>query len=51
MFVEVKSRNSEQLGSPIESVTPSKLRRIERVALAYLAAEVGTDESIGALTF
>ncbi len=43
VFVEVKSRNSEQLGSPIESVTRSKLRRIENVALAYLAAEVGTD--------
>ena len=44
VFVEVKSRNSEQLGSPIESVTRSKLRRIESVALAYLAAEVGTDD-------
>ena len=35
-FIEVKARNSDELGSPFESVTLSKQRQIGRVALSYL---------------
>ena len=42
VFVEVKGRNSTKFGRPIEALTPAKLQRIENVALAYLASEVGS---------
>ena len=42
VFVEVKGRNSTKFGRPIEALTPAKLHRIENVALAYLASEVGS---------
>ena len=35
-FIEVKTRNSDIFGSPLESVTLSKQRKIARVALSYL---------------
>ena len=42
VFVEVKGRNSTKFGRPVEALTPAKLHRIENVALAYLASEVGS---------
>lgn len=42
VFVEVKARNGEAFGPPAEAMTPAKLHRIENVALAYLASEVGS---------
>jgi putative endonuclease len=36
VFVEVKARNSSEFGSPEESVTPSKLKRIAAVGQMYL---------------
>ena len=35
-FVEVKTRNSDVFGSPLESVTLIKQKKICRVALSYL---------------
>ena len=35
-FVEVKARRGDRFGEPEESVTPSKMRRIRRVAAQYL---------------
>jgi putative endonuclease len=37
VFVEVRSRRSRSCGSPEESVTAAKQRRIERLARAFLA--------------
>ena len=34
---EVKTRSTEMFGSPLAAVTPLKLRRMRRVALAWLA--------------
>ena len=36
VFVEVKTRSTEATGLPEEAVGPSKRRRYERIALAYL---------------
>ena len=36
VFVEVKTRTSEELGQPSEAVTTEKQRRLSRVALDYL---------------
>ena len=35
-FIEVKTRYSFDYGSPIESITPSKMKKIRRVADGYL---------------
>lgn len=37
VIVEVKTRRSARAGTPEESVTPSKQRRMSRVARAYVA--------------
>ncbi len=37
VFVEVKARADEACGQPGEAVTPSKQRRLARMALDYLA--------------
>lgn len=39
VFVEVRAKRSDKFGSPAESVTPSKQRRITRTAQHYLANE------------
>jgi putative endonuclease len=39
VFVEVKARTSSLLGGPFDAVTPSKRRRIRRLAEIFLAAE------------
>ena len=36
VFVEVKTRSSDQMGSPAEAITPDKRRQIVRVAKYYL---------------
>jgi len=38
-FIEVKTRQSDGFGSPFESVTPSKQRKLVQVATAYLKAK------------
>jgi putative endonuclease len=38
VFVEVKTRRNDSYGEPEEAVTPDKVRRIRRVASAYLSA-------------
>ena len=44
VFIEVRGRSSGDFGSPVESVTAQKLRRVENAALAYLASEVGSND-------
>jgi len=43
-FIEVKTRNSDIFGSPFESVTVAKQRKIARVALSYLKVTGKHDE-------
>lgn len=38
VIVEVKTRSSDAAGLPLESITPAKARRLQRLALAYAAA-------------
>ena len=38
-FIEVKTRISHQYGSPLESITSSKQRKIALLALSYLKAK------------
>lgn len=38
VFCEVKARSSERFGTPAAAVTPAKLRRLRRLALAWLRA-------------
>ncbi len=44
VFLEVKSRASATMGSVRESVTTGKLRTIEKAAIAYLAAKIGSED-------
>ncbi|OBF32433.1 YraN family protein [Mycobacterium sp. ACS1612] len=39
VFVEVKTRTSDQFGGVSEAVTPTKLRRLRRLAGLWLAAQ------------
>lgn len=41
VFVEVKTRTSEQFGGPLAAVTPTKMRRLRRLAGLWLAARGG----------
>jgi putative endonuclease len=43
-FIEVKTRRNEAFGSPFESITPTKQRKLIHVALSYLKAK-GREES------
>lgn len=36
VIVEVKTRRSEETGSPLEAITPAKARRLRRLAEAYM---------------
>jgi putative endonuclease len=44
VFVEVKTRTSATFGDPLESISETKLHRIQRLALAWLA----THQKLGA---
>ena len=35
-FIEVKSRYSTKFGSPLESITPNKIKKIHRIAQYYI---------------
>ncbi len=41
VFVEVRTRSGPQCGTPEESVTPAKQRRLVAVALSYLQSHRG----------
>lgn len=45
VFVEVRTRSSERLGSPEESVTPAKQRRLRELAEHYLIALEGQGQA------
>lgn len=36
-FIEVKTRSNERFGHPLESISPAKAFRIQKLALAWLA--------------
>lgn len=42
VFVEVKTRTSDQFGGVAEAVTPLKVRRLRRLAGLWLAAQTGS---------
>jgi putative endonuclease len=42
-FVEVKSKRGPSFGTPEEMVTPVKVERVRRAALAWLAAHPGLE--------
>ncbi|MCX8007739.1 MAG: YraN family protein [Coriobacteriia bacterium] len=46
VIVEVKTRRSERTGSPEEAVTPTKQRRIARIAKAYAAVNGLTPQRV-----
>lgn len=50
LFVEVKSRSSELFGHPLESISPEKVVRLHKLALAWLALQgkFGSDYRIDA---
>ena len=42
VFVEVKTRTSDQFGGVSQAVTPVKVRRLRRLAALWLAAQRGS---------
>lgn len=42
VFVEVKTRTSDQFGGVVQAVTPQKVRRLRRLAGMWLAAQDGS---------
>jgi putative endonuclease len=45
-FIEVKTRNSDLFGTPFESVTKAKQRKIGQVALSYLKYKGKSDDEV-----
>lgn len=41
VFVEVKTRSSVAFGNPLEAITPAKLARLRRLAVAWCEAHPG----------
>ncbi len=39
VFVEVKTRSSETFGHPLESITPTKIKRLSRAAWDFLETQ------------
>jgi putative endonuclease len=46
VFVEVKTRTSDQFGGVVQAVTPAKVRRLRRLAGLWLAAHNGSWSAI-----
>ena len=46
VFVEVKTRTGEQFGGVAQAVTPSKVRRVRRLAGLWLAQQSGSWASV-----
>jgi len=46
IFIEVKIRRNTRFGNPVEAVTPTKLRRIERVGWAYKEKHPSTPKAM-----
>ncbi len=46
VFVEVRSRRGDRLGTPLESVDPRKQARVVRVARHFLAARGVADRDV-----
>lgn len=46
VFVEVKTRTSEQFGGVAEAVTPAKVRRLRRLAGLWLAQQSGRWDAV-----
>jgi putative endonuclease len=42
VFVEVKTRTSDEFGGVVQAVTPNKVRRLRRLAGLWLAAQNGS---------
>ncbi|MBD3184020.1 YraN family protein [Candidatus Poribacteria bacterium] len=38
IFTEVRTKNTDEFGTPQESITPNKIKHISRVALYYIKA-------------
>jgi putative endonuclease len=46
VFVEVKTRSSDAFGTPLDAITPQKLARLQRLAIAWCAAHLRTRQPI-----
>ncbi len=44
VFIEVKSRGSSRFGTPLDSITPEKQRRLVMVAQDYLCRHGGSEQ-------
>jgi putative endonuclease len=46
VFVEVKTRSSTAFGTPLDAITPQKLARLQRLAVAWCASHLRTRQLI-----